>query len=423
MGKIALRICTLEKFIEIMNSWYCFIEDVHQHFVIICKDETCLANIKNSDKDNICENIFKQCDFLFGRCDFNHDEIWKRKDIMPLSREIRKIKKRLKKNIIEDGSCKEMISFAYDQLSQTLNYLSGIRNCTNVAVIDNAFEIKSTIRMKRIINKSDRIICGSRDVRNRISKYYPGVQADIAEMDIQRAINGIRSKASDENIEISEIFSSFLNENCSIIAVHADCNDNHLSEQIIKAFSIICSLKSNIRMFLTGEGDWSRCQMLAEQLGIEDKIYLAGELDNPYVYMKNCSINVLASIRERLPIQIIEGWALGINNAVTNCPSGPAEMMLTDCDTYSVGMSFFELIKDSIDREAYGTDDGVVMIEGDGINRKKYAGTSGRDVLLPAMSREYLDDPLHITTDVKNMAYSLLRILTDDFEKYYFEGN
>ncbi|MBA3890760.1 MAG: glycosyltransferase, partial [Gemmatimonadaceae bacterium] len=83
------------------------------------------------------------------------------------------------------------------------------------------------------------------------------------------------------------------------------------------------------RLLLLGEGsDRPRLERLVQELGIAEAVRLPGFVANPYPYMARASVYVLSSQREGLPSALIQAMACGCPVVSTDCPSGPAEILL-----------------------------------------------------------------------------------------------
>jgi glycosyltransferase involved in cell wall biosynthesis len=65
----------------------------------------------------------------------------------------------------------------------------------------------------------------------------------------------------------------------------------------------------------------------AQRLGVANSVIMPGYLANPYGAMKRATVFVLSSHVEGLPSVLLEALYLGIPIVVTNCPSGPAEIL------------------------------------------------------------------------------------------------
>jgi len=82
------------------------------------------------------------------------------------------------------------------------------------------------------------------------------------------------------------------------------------------------------RLLILGEGEKrSELEALAQKLGLGRDVRLPGYVDNPFAYMRRCSVFVLSSAYEGLPNSLIEAMACGAPVVSTDCPSGPAEIL------------------------------------------------------------------------------------------------
>jgi glycosyltransferase involved in cell wall biosynthesis len=96
---------------------------------------------------------------------------------------------------------------------------------------------------------------------------------------------------------------------------------------LIRAFSKICQARDAILLVL-GEGDEreSLCQ-LASELGVLDKVFLPGFVENPFVYMKRAAVFVHSSRYEGLPNALLQALMVGTPVVATDCRSGPREIL------------------------------------------------------------------------------------------------
>jgi glycosyltransferase involved in cell wall biosynthesis len=96
---------------------------------------------------------------------------------------------------------------------------------------------------------------------------------------------------------------------------------------LIKAFSLLRA-RRRVRLVILGEGELlDSLQSLAVKLGVADDIAWPGFVENPYTWMKHCSLFVLSSAYEGLPGVLIQAMACGVPVVSTDCPSGPAEIL------------------------------------------------------------------------------------------------
>lgn len=96
---------------------------------------------------------------------------------------------------------------------------------------------------------------------------------------------------------------------------------------LLHAFALVRAQRP-ARLLILGEGDKrSELEALAQKLRLARDVRLPGYVDNPFAYMRRCSVFVLSSTYEGLPNSLIEAMACGAPVVSTDCPSGPAEIL------------------------------------------------------------------------------------------------
>ncbi|MBE2914290.1 glycosyltransferase [Anoxybacillus flavithermus] len=96
---------------------------------------------------------------------------------------------------------------------------------------------------------------------------------------------------------------------------------------LIKAFYHVRQQKE-AKLVILGDGEKrSELLELIKDMGLEQDVDIIGFVQNPYAYMKRCSVFVLSSKWEGLPTVLVEALACGANVISTDCPSGPREIL------------------------------------------------------------------------------------------------
>jgi glycosyltransferase involved in cell wall biosynthesis len=96
---------------------------------------------------------------------------------------------------------------------------------------------------------------------------------------------------------------------------------------LIRAFKLLRE-RQDVRLLILGEGaERENLEKLIESLELQDNVWLAGFVSNPFAYMKKASLFVLSSIFEGFGNVIVEAMACGVPVVSTNCPSGPSEIL------------------------------------------------------------------------------------------------
>lgn len=82
------------------------------------------------------------------------------------------------------------------------------------------------------------------------------------------------------------------------------------------------------RLLILGEGrERDRLQSQAEALGVAGALQMPGTVANPYAYLRQAALFVLASLWEGSPNALTEALALGTPVVASDCPSGPREIL------------------------------------------------------------------------------------------------
>lgn len=97
---------------------------------------------------------------------------------------------------------------------------------------------------------------------------------------------------------------------------------------LLRAFSRL-RVHRAARLLILGDGSArASLESLAEQLGLGSDIAMPGFDTNPYRYMRRCAVFVLSSAWEGLGNVLVEAMACGAPVISTDCPSGPAEILV-----------------------------------------------------------------------------------------------
>lgn len=83
------------------------------------------------------------------------------------------------------------------------------------------------------------------------------------------------------------------------------------------------------KLVILGEGEErSNLESLIDKLGIAEDVLLPGFVQNPYKYMKQADVVVLSSAWEGFGNVLVEAMATGTPVVSTDCPCGPAEILV-----------------------------------------------------------------------------------------------
>mgnify|MGYP000132646352 CR=1 FL=1 len=124
---------------------------------------------------------------------------------------------------------------------------------------------------------------------------------------------------------------------------------------LIDAIPIILKEIKNIKCVLVGDGPlMKQLKTQVNNLGLSETVIFAGHQDNPYPILSEFDIFVLPSLREGLPISIMEAMALGmpvvaskvggVSELVSNMING---ILVSSGDIEQIANSVISLYKDS----------------------------------------------------------------------------
>ncbi len=82
-------------------------------------------------------------------------------------------------------------------------------------------------------------------------------------------------------------------------------------EALIRAFARLAAEKPNVMLFLVGDGpERENLQDLIGQMNLEGRVFLTGNLSNPFGFLDQCDCFVLPSLHEGQPLVVFEARAL-----------------------------------------------------------------------------------------------------------------
>lgn len=165
------------------------------------------------------------------------------------------------------------------------------------------FDLNRIFHIKKLNNelykKIDFFYCVSSDVKNSFEKFYPAYQRQV------------------------KVFHNLINENDLIISSQEDIKPyyrdrkyllsvSRLTEEkgildFVEYFKMISDILPNIYWYVIGDGPLKMDLInKINKLGLESKVYLLGELVNPYPYFRNCFIYVQPSKYEGYSVSVLE---------------------------------------------------------------------------------------------------------------------
>src|SRR6185437_11489801 len=96
---------------------------------------------------------------------------------------------------------------------------------------------------------------------------------------------------------------------------------------LLRAYSA-SKLRHSHRLVIVGEGEErAKLESVVRDLGVADRVLLAGALDNPFHVLADAALLVLSSRWEGYPNVLLEALALDVPVVATDCRHGPRELL------------------------------------------------------------------------------------------------
>lgn len=102
-------------------------------------------------------------------------------------------------------------------------------------------------------------------------------------------------------------------------------------QMLIRSFSKLTREFSDYDLYIYGKGSLEKqLRELAEQLGVSDKVFFPGFVQNVNELMRDAAIYVSSSNYEGISNSMNEALAMGMPAICTDCPAGGARLMIKD---------------------------------------------------------------------------------------------
>lgn len=204
----------------------------------------------------------------------------------------------------------------------TANYLS-LANKKNRKVIisvrnDPKYEyatIKDKVLMRLLYPKADGMIFQTDEAR----EYFKFMKIE-------------KNTIIPNSINLDFLIDRFVGERDKKIVTVGRLEKQKNHAMLIKAYSEFFKKNRNYTLDIYGEGSCrEELETLIENLHLEHKVTLHGQVDNIIDCIYKASLFVLSSDYEGMPNALLEAMALGLPVISTDCPCGGPKMLINDC--------------------------------------------------------------------------------------------
>lgn len=120
---------------------------------------------------------------------------------------------------------------------------------------------------------------------------------------------------------------------------------------LIQAFSRVAARHTDWILTIAGGGPMrDELMAQAQRLGVRDRVFLTGPLEDPFPTLANADLFVLSSRFEGFPNALCEAMACGVPVISFDCPAGPREIIRDNVDGILVRPADFEALASALDR-------------------------------------------------------------------------
>ena len=249
-----------------------------------------------------------------------------------------------------------------------------IATCHNWIEKINFFEIFD----KFILRFYDHIAATSHKVENILKKW--GVNQNI----ISRISNGVSTDEVKEFSDVQKVDARGkigINDEILFSFVGRLSNEKGIIN-LIKSFAKVYNTQTNVRLMVAGDGKLiEKCVDLTKKLGVFDKVFFVGNINDISLVYNVTDIFVLPSHDESCPYALLEAMAYGKAVIATNV--GDVPEIVTDNVSGLIVKPNVQSISDSMSRSA--TD--KTLIKTLGVNAKAVVSQRYSDIV---MTENYL---------------------------------
>jgi glycosyltransferase involved in cell wall biosynthesis len=189
-------------------------------------------------------------------------------------------------------------------------------------------KLKSSL-IKFFYPRADKTVCVSREVEKILNEKYSvkNTQTIYNMMNIHENINLSREQIPEDFKELfeSERYFNFINL-------------GRLTQQkgqwfLIRSFRRVVDRHPQTKLFILGEGILRRgFEELITKLELNNNVYLLGEQENIFPFLKESDCFILSSLWEGLPLVLIEALSVNLPIISTDCKTGPREILCSNLD-------------------------------------------------------------------------------------------
>lgn len=212
------------------------------------------------------------------------------------------------------------ISFLEGETSSLLLY-SKNESSKKVAWVHIDLEnLKSLNRVQsnKVYELVDKIICVSNECKDAFLKIYPKYKEKISVIYNLINSNKILKLSNEEDVDL---------QSSNYILSIGRLTEQKRFDRLVKAYKLLVDKGIKQNLIILGEGELKNSlKNLVDELDLKERVFFPGFTKNPYYWIKNCDLFVLASDLEGFSLVVAEAMILGKAIVSTDCV-GPTELL------------------------------------------------------------------------------------------------
>ncbi|MGV8169067.1 MAG: glycosyltransferase, partial [Candidatus Nanoarchaeia archaeon] len=181
--------------------------------------------------------------------------------------------------------------------------------------------------IKKLYPQADYVITNSENSREDLAEHFTVDKNRIFTIYNPLNIKLIKQKSGE--LLDKKYESIFSKKNIVLINI-GRINDAKAQFNLIRIFSEIKKEKNSekLKLVILGTGPLEdKLRKGIKELNLEKDVFLPGNVENPFVFIKNSDIFVFTSVYEGFPNALTEAMACGLPVISTDCRSGPREIL------------------------------------------------------------------------------------------------
>ncbi|HOI41162.1 MAG TPA: glycosyltransferase [Methanobacterium sp.] len=182
--------------------------------------------------------------------------------------------------------------------------------------------------IKFFYHRTDEVVCVSREIERILNQDY----------DVKNTKTIYNMMDIEENIKLSlealpQEFQALFTKDCFNFINIGRLNQQKGQWFLIRSFRQVVDKYDNARLFILGEGDLrGKLEDLIHDLDLGGNVFLLGEQENVFPFLKNSDCFIFSSLWEGLPLTLIEALSMDLPIISTDCKTGPREVLCPELD-------------------------------------------------------------------------------------------